>query len=70
MEHDGAALSIVRAVVGLGISLRLPIVAEGVETEEQYGLILREGCAEAQGYLFGAPSTSVQIQPRLRLVGA
>jgi len=69
MEHDEAALSIVRAVVGLGISLRLPIVAEGVETEEQYGLILREGCAEAQGYIFGAPSRSVQVQPRLWLVG-
>ena len=70
MEHDEAALSIVRAVVGLGISLRLPIVAEGVETEEQYGLIFREGCEEAQGYLFGSPATAVQIQPRLRLVGS
>lgn len=70
MEYDEAALSIVRAVVGLGTSLRLPIVAEGVETEEQYGFIIREGCAEAQGYLFGAPSATVQIQPPLRLIGA
>ncbi|MCA1196414.1 EAL domain-containing protein [Sphingomonas sp. R647] len=70
MEHDDAALSIVRAVVGLGTSLRLPIVAEGVETEAQYDCIMRGGCAEAQGYLFGAPSTAVQAHPRLCLIDA
>ena len=70
MEQDEAALSVVRAVVGLGTSLRLPIVAEGVETEAQYAFIMREGCAEAQGFLFGAPSTALQVQPRLRLIGA
>ncbi|RYG88298.1 MAG: bifunctional diguanylate cyclase/phosphodiesterase, partial [Alphaproteobacteria bacterium] len=70
MEHDEAALSIVRAVVGLGTSLRLPIVAEGVETEAQYEFIMREGCAEAQGYLFGMPSPAVQDHPRLCLIGA
>ena len=52
---DAAARSIVRAIVGLGQSLNLPVVAEGVETAEQHRMVLEEGCPQAQGYLFGRP---------------
>ncbi|PZU58647.1 MAG: bifunctional diguanylate cyclase/phosphodiesterase [Brevundimonas sp.] len=55
MEDDAAARSIVRAIVGIGRSLDLPIVAEGVETEAQRRLVLEEGCANAQGFFFGRP---------------
>ncbi|WP_210357993.1 bifunctional diguanylate cyclase/phosphodiesterase [Sphingomonas beigongshangi] len=51
---DETARSIVRAIVGLGRSLNLPVVAEGVETEAQRQMVLEEGCPQAQGYLFGA----------------
>ncbi|NJC33931.1 EAL domain-containing protein (putative c-di-GMP-specific phosphodiesterase class I) [Sphingomonas jejuensis] len=55
METDDAARSIVRAIVGIGRSLGLPVVAEGVETEAQHRMVAEEGCPEAQGYLFGRP---------------
>ncbi len=50
---DDAA--IVRAIIQLAQSLRLQILAEGVETEEQLGFLLEEGCQAVQGYLFSRP---------------
>jgi diguanylate cyclase (GGDEF)-like protein/PAS domain S-box-containing protein len=49
------ATAIVRAVLALGRSLDIPVLAEGVETEEQLALLTREGCSEAQGYYYGHP---------------
>ncbi len=50
------AAAIVHAVLGLAKGLRLPVVAEGVENEEQMGILREGGCAEAQGYLIGKPA--------------
>ncbi|MGB7134453.1 MAG: EAL domain-containing protein [Acidobacteriaceae bacterium] len=44
---------IVAAVLGLGHSLGMVTVAEGVETEEQAEMLLRLGCVQAQGWLYG-----------------
>jgi predicted signal transduction protein with EAL and GGDEF domain len=45
--------AIIRAIIGLGQSLGMQICAEGVETTEQAWLLRREGCEQAQGFMFG-----------------
>ena len=54
-------MAIVRAVTGLGKSLGIVTTAEGVETEEQFELLRREGCTEVQGYLFSKPRPVAEV---------
>jgi EAL domain-containing protein (putative c-di-GMP-specific phosphodiesterase class I) len=44
----------------MGRSLKMDVVAEGVETEEQLAFLREEGCTYAQGHLFGEPVTGEQ----------
>jgi diguanylate cyclase (GGDEF)-like protein len=53
--------AIVRAIVSLGHSLDLEIVAEGVETVEQTALLRAEGCDEVQGFYFAAPMRAEEL---------
>jgi diguanylate cyclase (GGDEF)-like protein len=53
-KHSPAA-AIIHAILGLGRTLALPVIAEGVETEEQLIFLTKEGCNEVQGYLIGRP---------------
>ena len=55
LETNPQSATIVRAVIGLGKGLDLPVVAEGVETREQLAFLAKEDCAEVQGYLIGKP---------------
>lgn len=55
VDHNGQSQAIVRAVIGLGKALGIPVIAEGVETEGERLFLMREGCAEIQGYVIGHP---------------
>ncbi len=55
LEHNHHSMAIVRAIITLGHNLNIPILAEGVETENQLAFLAQEGCDEVQGYLTGRP---------------
>ncbi len=56
MHDNASSSSIVKATIGLGKSLGLIIVAEGVETEDQLSVLRRWGCDQVQGFLIGKPA--------------
>ena len=53
---DPQDASIVRAIITMGESLELEVIAEGVETNEQRDALRALGCRHYQGYLFGRPA--------------
>jgi diguanylate cyclase (GGDEF)-like protein/PAS domain S-box-containing protein len=63
---DSSDKVIVRTIVVMAQSLDISVIAEGVETEEQYQLLLDRGCTEYQGYLFGKPMPIVQFEELLK----
>ena len=54
--------AIVRTIVALGSNLNLRVIAEGVESNEQYNALLQMGCYNFQGYLFGKPTTAEHLE--------
>ena len=56
VNSNGQAATIVRAVLGLGRGLGLPVLAEGVETGDELQFLKDEMCDEVQGYLLGRPA--------------
>jgi diguanylate cyclase len=55
VNTDRQAAAIVRATIILGSSLDIPVLAEGVESEEHLAFLNAEGCHEVQGFYFGRP---------------
>jgi diguanylate cyclase (GGDEF)-like protein len=55
LPHDRNDLAIAAAIVAMGRSLNMRVVAEGVETEAQAECLAQLGCHEAQGWLLGRP---------------
>jgi EAL domain-containing protein (putative c-di-GMP-specific phosphodiesterase class I) len=55
LPHSAKCQSIVNSVVAVGKSMKLEIVAEGVETQEQYDYLKKIGCNRYQGFFFGHP---------------
>jgi diguanylate cyclase (GGDEF)-like protein/PAS domain S-box-containing protein len=63
-EHVSAP--IVDAMIAMGLSLGLKIVAEGVETEVQRAYLVKRHCTELQGYLISRPITADEVVARFR----
>lgn len=61
VEASPQAKAIVRAILALGQSLAVPVLAEGVETQKQLDILQAEGCDEAQGYLLGRPAPIARL---------
>lgn len=62
-EEDG---SITKAIIQLGHSLGLKVIAEGVESERQLEFLRESGCDEAQGYYFSRPIPAEELAAMLR----
>ena len=64
LEESSQSRAILRAVLALGRSLDVPVLAEGVETLAQLERLKSEGCDEAQGFYLGRPIPSDQLSTR------
>jgi EAL domain-containing protein (putative c-di-GMP-specific phosphodiesterase class I) len=65
LTHGNDDEAIVSAIIALGKTLGLNIVAEGVETAEQQELLTRLGCDVLQGFLLGSPVPGDQLAQSL-----
>lgn len=55
VETSEQTVAMVRAVLALGRSLNIPVLAEGIENNQQLSVLSSEGCDEVQGFLLGRP---------------
>jgi diguanylate cyclase (GGDEF)-like protein/PAS domain S-box-containing protein len=66
LSIDTDDLAIVKAIIAMTKTLRLRVIAEGVETQEQLRLLRNEGCHEYQGYLYAKPMPASEIDKLLQ----
>ncbi|NNF97584.1 MAG: EAL domain-containing protein, partial [Halobacteria archaeon] len=66
VPHDEEDVAIVRAVIALSSSLKLSVIAEGVEKQEQINFLMEEGCSLIQGFFYAAPMPSTKMEELLK----
>jgi diguanylate cyclase (GGDEF)-like protein len=65
-QHNEGDVAITRAVIAMAQSLKLTVVAEGVETQAQIDLLMSLGCTTVQGFLLGRPLPAKETAELLR----
>jgi predicted signal transduction protein with EAL and GGDEF domain len=66
MTSEPKDAAIVRAVISLGDELGIAVIAEGVETEEQFEMLQHLGCRQVQGYLLTPPAPATEARALLK----
>jgi diguanylate cyclase (GGDEF)-like protein/PAS domain S-box-containing protein len=66
IDSEDRTAPIVDAMISMGLSLGLKVVAEGVETEVQRAYLVKRHCSELQGYLISRPITPEEVVERFR----
>jgi len=67
VAEDSDNTAITKAIIAISESLKLKVIAEGVEDEQQLDILKELGCHEAQGFLFGRPELPERIVPKLTI---
>lgn len=65
LPHDESDYAITQAIVSMGLALRLRVIAEGVETEQQKNCLEQLGCNEYQGFLMSGAVDSERLEKML-----
>jgi EAL domain-containing protein (putative c-di-GMP-specific phosphodiesterase class I) len=63
MARDANDAAIAASVIALARAMKLTVIAEGVETEEQQCMLQRLGCEQAQGFLYSRPVPAEEFEP-------
>jgi EAL domain-containing protein (putative c-di-GMP-specific phosphodiesterase class I) len=66
IPRDADDEAITRAIIAIGHTLKLAVIAEGVETKEQHDFLVLERCDEIQGYLYSPPIPADELEIMLR----
>ena len=61
LADPDANTKVIEAIVAMGKAMELVVVAEGVETDQQYAIVRRLGCDLAQGYFIARPMPADQL---------
>ena len=67
---DANAAAVIRSIIAMSHGLNIAVVAEGVETEEQFRFLVRRRCDQAQGYFIARPVPAGQFAATVRACGA
>jgi diguanylate cyclase (GGDEF)-like protein/PAS domain S-box-containing protein len=68
ITEDTSDATIVRSLIAMAHNLGLKVIAEGVETDAQAAFLSKEGCEEAQGFLYSKPLPSLEFERYLRIL--
>lgn len=66
IPDDADQMTITHTIIAMAKSLKIKLIAEGIETFEQYAFLLEQGCEEGQGYYFSTPQPPAKVEALLR----